>query len=165
VAKRIASKPRSYGPDLTRRAATLVAEEKVLLFIYQLSYSILNRRIEPELLATLDALGTGCIAFSRLAKGMLTSKYLGGIPADARASRGGSLAQNALSDQILAAIRTLNDIAGQRGQTLAQMAIAWVLRDTRMTSALIGACTVEQLDDTLDAASPPIRKQNSRRAT
>lgn len=113
----------------------------------------MNRWIEPELLATLDALGTGCITFSRLAQGMLTSKYLGGIPADARANRGGSLAQNALSDQTLAAIRTLNDIAGQRGQALAQKAIAWVLRDTRMTSALIGARTVEQLDDFLDAVN------------
>jgi L-glyceraldehyde 3-phosphate reductase len=143
----------SYGPDLTRRAAALLAEEKVPLFIHQPSYSILNRWIEPELLATLDALGTGCIAFSPLAQGMLTSKYLGGIPNDARASRGGSLAQNALTDQNLAAIRTLNDIAGQRGQTLAQMAIAWVLRDTRVTSALIGARTVEQLDDSLDAVN------------
>ena len=141
----------SYAPELTRRAAEILAGEKVPLFIHQPSYSILNRWIERELLATLDDLGTGCIAFSPLAQGMLTNRYLSGVPQDARASRGGSLSQNLLTEQNIAAIRALNDIATARGQTLAQMAIAWVLRDLRVTSALIGARTVAQLDDSLDA--------------
>ena len=141
----------SYAPELTRRAAEILAEEKVPLFIHQPSYSILNRWIERELLATLDDLGTGCIAFSPLAQGMLTDKYLHGVPPEARANRGGSLSQALLSETNLAAIRNLNAIASERGQTLAQMAIAWVLRDPRVTSALVGARTVEQLDDSLDA--------------
>ncbi|EZP54294.1 MULTISPECIES: L-glyceraldehyde 3-phosphate reductase [Sphingomonas] len=141
----------SYEPGLTARAAAILAEEKVPLFIHQPSYSILNRWIERELLATLETLGTGCIAFSPLAQGMLTDKYLSGVPQDARASRGGSLAQTLLSEQNLGTIRALNAIAEARGQTLAQMAIAWVLRDPRVTSALIGARTVAQLDDSLDA--------------
>lgn len=141
----------SYEPGLTRRAAAILAEEKVPLFIHQPSYSILNRWIERELLATLEDLGTGCIAFSPLAQGMLTDKYLNGVPQDARASRGGSLSQSLLTDANLAAIRRLHEIAAARGQTLAQMAIAWTLRDPRVTSALIGARTVEQLDDSLDA--------------
>ncbi|MBB3878525.1 L-glyceraldehyde 3-phosphate reductase [Sphingomonas pseudosanguinis] len=141
----------SYEPGLTRRAAAILAEEKVPLFIHQPSYSILNRWIERELRATLEDLGTGCIAFSPLAQGMLTDKYLNGVPQDARASRGGSLSQSLLTDANLAAIRRLHEIAAARGQTLAQMAIAWTLRDPRVTSALIGARTVEQLDDSLDA--------------
>ncbi|MGE7204168.1 L-glyceraldehyde 3-phosphate reductase [Sphingomonas sp. NPDC019816] len=141
----------SYEPGLTRRAAAILAEEKVPLFIHQPSYSILNRWIERELLSTLEDLGTGCIAFSPLAQGMLTDKYLDGIPQDARANRGGSLSQSLLTEANLASIRTLNAIAKERGQTLAQMAIAWVLRDPRVTSALIGARTVEQLGDSLDA--------------
>ncbi|KTT72792.1 L-glyceraldehyde 3-phosphate reductase [Sphingomonas sanguinis] len=143
----------SYDPGLTRRAAAILAEEKVPLFIHQPSYSILNRWIERDLLATLEDLGTGCIAFSPLAQGMLTKKYLNGVPQDARASRDGSLSQSLLTEQNLGAIRRLNDIAHSRGQTLAQMAIAWVLRDPRVTSALIGARTVEQLDDSLDAVA------------
>jgi L-glyceraldehyde 3-phosphate reductase len=141
----------SYEPGLTRRAAAILAEERVPLFIHQPSYSILNRWIERELLSTLEDLGTGCIAFSPLAQGMLTAKYLGGVPQDARASRAGSLSKNLLTEQNIAAIQRLDAIARERGQTLAQMAIAWVLRDPRITSALIGARTVEQLDDSLDA--------------
>lgn len=141
----------SYEPGLTRQAAAILAEEKVPLFIHQPSYSILNRWIERELLATLDDLGTGCIAFSPLAQGMLTGKYLNGVPDDARASREGSLSQTLLTEANVAAIRTLDGIARERGQTLAQMAIAWVLRDPRVTSALIGARSVAQLDDSLDA--------------
>jgi L-glyceraldehyde 3-phosphate reductase len=141
----------SYEPGLTRQAAAILAEEKVPLFIHQPSYSILNRWIERDLLATLDDLGTGCIAFSPLAQGMLTTKYLGGVPDRSRASRGGSLSQTLLNERNLAAVRALNDIAGARGQTLAQMAIAWVLRDPRVTSALIGASSVDQLDESLDA--------------
>jgi L-glyceraldehyde 3-phosphate reductase len=141
----------SHSPELTRKAAALLAEERVPLFIHQPSYSMLNRWIEDELLDTLADLGTGCIAFSPLAQGMLSSKYLGGVPEGARASKGGSLGQKLLSDENIARIRALNEIAKARGQTLAQMAIAWVLRDPRVTSALIGARTVAQLDDSLDA--------------
>ena len=141
----------SYSPELTTRAAAILAEHKVPLLIHQPSYSMLNRWIEQGLLGTLDDIGVGCIAFSPLAQGMLTAKYLRGVPEDARATKGGSLAQGLLSEENLARIRALGDIAEARGQTLAQMAIAWVLRDRRVTSALIGARTVEQLDDSLDA--------------
>ncbi|UZK67948.1 L-glyceraldehyde 3-phosphate reductase [Sphingomonas sp. M1-B02] len=141
----------SYSPELTRRAAAILAEERVPLLIHQPSYSMLNRWVEDGLLDTLDELGAGAIAFSPLAQGMLTSKYLDGVPDGARASKGGSLNQKLLSDDNLARIRALNAIAELRGQTLAQMAIAWVLRDPRVTSALVGARTVEQLDDSLDA--------------
>jgi L-glyceraldehyde 3-phosphate reductase len=141
----------SYSPELTRQAAAILAEYKVPLLIHQPSYSMLNRWIEEDLLDTLDDLGIGCIAFSPLAQGMLSSKYLNGVPADARAAKGGSLGQGLLSDANLARIRALNAIAERRGQTLAQMAIAWVLRDPRVTSALIGARNVQQLDDSLDA--------------
>ncbi|NML08238.1 L-glyceraldehyde 3-phosphate reductase [Sphingomonas sp. G-3-2-10] len=141
----------SYSPELTRRAAAILAEERVPLLIHQPSYSMLNRWVENGLLDTLGEIGTGCIAFSPLAQGMLTSKYLGGVPEDARASKGGSLGQRLLTDDNLARIRGLNEIAATRGQTLAQMAIAWVLRDPRVTSALVGARTVQQLDDSLDA--------------
>lgn len=141
----------SYSPELTRRAAAILAEERVPLLIHQPSYSMLNRWVEDELLDTLGDLGTGCIAFSPLAQGMLTSKYLGGVPDDARASKGGSLGQHLLSADNIERIRGLDAIAKARGQTLAQMAIAWVLRDPRVTSALVGARTVQQLDDSLDA--------------
>jgi L-glyceraldehyde 3-phosphate reductase len=141
----------SYSPELTRQAAAILADYKVPLLIHQPSYSMLNRWVEGELLDTLGDLGTGCIAFSPLAQGMLTSKYLKGVPEDARAAKGGSLNQRLLSDENLARIRALDAIASKRGQTLAQMAIAWVLRDPRVTSALVGARTVQQLDDSLDA--------------
>ncbi|BDU19047.1 L-glyceraldehyde 3-phosphate reductase [Dyella sp. GSA-30] len=141
----------SYSPELTRKAAAILAEERVPLFIHQPNYSMLNRWIENGLLDTLEDLGTGCIAFSPLAQGMLTSKYLNGVPADARAARGGSLGKDMLSEANLQHIRALNALAERRGQTLAQMAIAWTLRDPRVTSSLIGARTVEQLDNSLDA--------------
>ncbi|OAN61583.1 L-glyceraldehyde 3-phosphate reductase [Sphingomonas sp. TDK1] len=142
----------SYSPELTRKAAAILAEYKVPLLIHQPSYSMLNRWIEESLLDTLEDLGTGCIAFSPLAQGMLTRKYLNGVPEDARAAKGGtSLDTRLLSDENIARIRALNAIAEKRGQTLAQMAIAWVLRDPRVTSALVGARTVQQLDDSLDA--------------
>ncbi len=145
----------SYSPELTRKAAAILAEHRVPLLIHQPSYSMLNRWIEDELLDTLGELGTGCIAFSPLAQGMLTAKYLNGIPADARAAKSGgrSLGQHMLNEDNLARIRALNAIAERRGQSLAQMAIAWVLRDRRVTSALIGARTVTQLDDSLDAVN------------
>ena len=141
----------SYSPELTRKAAAILKEERVPLLIHQPSYSMLNRWVEDSLLDTLEELGTGCIAFSPLAQGMLTSKYLGGVGEDSRAAKAGSLSQRMLSDENLTRIRALNAIAERRGQTLAQMAIAWVLRDPRVTSALIGARTVQQLDDSLDA--------------
>ncbi len=143
----------SYSPELTRQAAAILAEYKVPLLIHQPSYSMLNRWVEAELLDTLGEIGTGCIAFSPLAQGMLSNKYLNGVPEDARASKGGSLNQRLLSDDNIARIRALHAIAQKRGQTLAQMAIAWVLRDSRVTSALIGARTVEQLDNSLDAVN------------
>lgn len=141
----------SYSPELTREAAAILAAENVPLFIHQPNYSMLNRSIEHGLLDTLAELGTGCIAFSPLAQGMLTSKYLKGIPDDARVTRDGSMKKDMLSEENLNHIRALNAMAEKRGQTLAQMAIAWTLRDPRVTSALIGARTVEQLDDSLDA--------------
>jgi L-glyceraldehyde 3-phosphate reductase len=141
----------SYSPELTRKAAAILSEYKVPLLIHQPSYSMLNRWIEDELLDTLADLGTGCIAFSPLAQGMLTRKYLGGVPEDARMAKDGSLSPKLLSDANIERIRSLNAIAERRGQSLAQMAIAWVLRDSRVTSALIGARTVAQLDDSLDA--------------
>ncbi|MBY8827738.1 L-glyceraldehyde 3-phosphate reductase [Hephaestia mangrovi] len=143
----------SYSPELTRKAAAILAEHKVPLLIHQPSYSMLNRWIEDGLLDTLEELGAGCIAFSPLAQGMLTAKYLNGVPADARAAREGSLSQDLLSDDNIERIRRLNAIAERRGQSLAQMAIAWVLRDPRVTSALIGARTVSQLDNSLDAVN------------
>jgi L-glyceraldehyde 3-phosphate reductase len=143
----------SYSPELTRQAAAILAEYKVPLLIHQPSYSMLNRWVEAELLDTLGEIGTGCIAFSPMAQGMLTNKYLNGVPEDARAAKGGSLNQRLLSDDNIARIRALHAIAQKRGQTLAQMAIAWVLRDARVTSALIGARTVEQLDNSLDAVN------------
>lgn len=141
----------SYSPQLTRKAAEILSAERVPLFIHQPNYSMLNRSVEDGLLETLAALGTGCIAFSPLAQGMLTSKYLGGVPEGARVTREGSLGAGLLTEENIARIRGLNEIATLRGQTLAQMAIAWVLRDPRVTSALIGARTVAQLDDSLDA--------------
>jgi L-glyceraldehyde 3-phosphate reductase len=141
----------SYSPELTRKAAAILAEERVPLFIHQPNYSMFNRWIEDGLLDTLHELGTGCIAFSPLAQGLLTSKYLDGVPADARATREGSLGKDQLNETNLERIRALHAIAERRGQTLAQMAIAWTLRDPRVTSSLIGARTVAQLDDSLDA--------------
>ena len=141
----------SYSPELTREAAAILRSEGIPLLIHQPSYSLLNRWIEDELLDTLEQLGVGCIAFSPLAQGMLTSKYLNGIPDDARAAKSGSLSLELLSEQNIERVRALNEIARRRGQSLAQMAIAWVLRDPRVTSALIGARTVEQLDDSLSA--------------
>jgi len=141
----------SYSPELTRKAHAILKAEGVSLLIHQPSYSMLNRWIEDELLGTLEELGVGCIAFSPLAQGMLTSKYLGGVPEGARAAKGGSLGERLLTNENLARVGALNGIAARRGQTLAQMAIAWALRDSRVTSALIGARTVEQLEDSLAA--------------
>jgi L-glyceraldehyde 3-phosphate reductase len=145
----------SYSPELTRRAYGILRAEGVPLLIHQPSYSMLNRWIEGGLLDTLEEIGTGCIAFSPLAQGMLTNKYLGGVPGDARASKGGSFSQSLLTPENLERIRGLDEIARSRGQSLAQMAIAWVLRDSRVTSALIGARNVEQLENSLAALATP----------
>ena len=142
----------SYSPERTREAAKILESEGVPLLIHQPSYSMLNRWVEKELLSTLDELGVGCIGFSPLAQGLLTSKYLKGVPANSRAkAEGSSLLKGFLSEENLKRVRALNEIAEGRGQTLAQMSIAWVLRDKRVTSALIGARDVKQLDDSLDA--------------
>jgi L-glyceraldehyde 3-phosphate reductase len=141
----------SYSPERTLEAADILRSEGVPLFIHQPSYSMLNRWIEQELLDVLDTVGAGCIAFSPLAQGLLTSKYLGGVPENSRASQEGSLKKNFLNEENLQHVRALNEIARSRSQTLAQMAIAWVLRDPRVTSALVGARNVDQLNDSLDA--------------
>ena len=141
----------SYSPERTREAAQVLKSEGVPLLIHQPSYSMLNRWIEEGLLSTLEELGVGCIAFSPLAQGLLTQKYLNGVPDNSRAQGEGSFQKEFLSEENLKRVRALNDIASARGQSLAQMAIAWVLRDKRVTSALIGARNVEQLDNSLDA--------------
>jgi L-glyceraldehyde 3-phosphate reductase len=141
----------SYSAEKTREAATILRDLGTPVLIHQPSYSMLNRWIEPDLLDALGDLGIGCIAFSPLAQGMLTSKYLAGIPEGSRASWPSSLSPHLITDEALENIRALNDLAAARGQTLAQMAIAWVLRDERVTSALIGASSVEQLEDNIAA--------------
>jgi L-glyceraldehyde 3-phosphate reductase len=141
----------SYSPERTREAAALLKSMGVPLLIHQPSYSMLNRWAEKGLLATLEELGVGCIAFSPLAQGLLTNKYLKGVPDNSRASVEGSFLKEFLSEANLNRVQALNEIAKGRGQTLAQMAIAWVLRDKRVTTALIGARNVEQLDNSLDA--------------
>jgi L-glyceraldehyde 3-phosphate reductase len=143
----------SYSPERTREAYEILRALGTPLLIHQPSYSMVNRWIEGGLLDTLGELGVGCIAFSPLAQGVLTTKYLNGIPAGSRASRSGSLSSDQLSPQTLAHVQALNSIAAARGQTLAQMAISWVLRDARMTSALIGASSVAQLEENLAAAA------------
>ncbi len=142
----------SYSAEKTREAAAILDELGTPLLIHQPSYSMLNRWIEPDLLDALGELGVGCIAFSPLAQGMLTDKYLDGIPEGSRASRADySLSPSLLDEDSLAKIRALNEIAARRGQTLAQMALAWVLRDPRMTSTVIGASSVAQLEENLAA--------------
>jgi L-glyceraldehyde 3-phosphate reductase len=141
----------SYSPEKTREAAAILRSLGTPLLIHQPSYSLLNRWVEPELLATLGELGVGCIGFSPLAQGMLTDKYLNGIPEGSRATQHSSLSPDLLTEQTLAKIRGLNEVAQRRGQSLAQMALAWTLRDQRMTSTLIGASSVAQLEDSLGA--------------
>jgi L-glyceraldehyde 3-phosphate reductase len=136
----------SYSAEKTREAAAILRELGTPCVIHQPSYSMLNRWIEPDLLDALGELGIGCIVFSPLAQGMLTDKYLDGIPEGSRASRESSLSPDLLTPEALEKIRALNEIAGRRGQSLAQMAVAWVLRDERVTSALVGASSVAQLE-------------------
>jgi L-glyceraldehyde 3-phosphate reductase len=141
----------SYPAAKTREAHDILRSLGTPLLIHQPSYSLLNRWIEPELLDTLGELGVGCIGFSPLAQGMLTSKYLHGIPEGSRAAANTSLSPDLLTDEALAKIRALDELAAGRGQSLAQMAVAWTLRDGRMTSTLIGASSVAQLEDSLGA--------------
>lgn len=142
----------SYSPELTVRAAEILADLGTPLLIHQPSYSMLNRWIETDgLLDTLDRVGAGCIAFSPLAQGMLTDRYLHGIPEGSRAAQGKSLATGLLTEEALGHIRALNEIAAGRGQTLAQLALAWALRLPEVSSVLIGASRSEQLLDSLGA--------------
>jgi L-glyceraldehyde 3-phosphate reductase len=141
----------SYSAEKTSQAAEILGDLGTPLLIHQPSYSLLNRWIEDELLDTLGELGVGCIPFSPLAQGMLTDKYLNGIPPGSRAAQNGSLSPDLLSDKALGRIRALNEIAKGRGQSLAQMALAWTLRDPRVTSTLIGASSVEQLEANVGA--------------
>jgi L-glyceraldehyde 3-phosphate reductase len=145
----------SYSADRTRAAAAIMRQLGTPLLIHQPSYSMLNRWIEGGLLDVLGDEGIGCIAFSPLAQGLLTSRYLKGIPAGSRASRGESLPADQISEQNLAHVRVLGEIAAARGQSLAQLALSWVLRDPRVTSALIGASSVAQLEENLAAAGRP----------
>ena len=141
----------SYSPQHTEEALRILRELGTPLLIHQPSYSMLNRWIEQELLDVLGREGVGCIVFSPLAQGMLTDKYLDGIPEDSRVARGNYLSSELISDENVARIRALNEIAGRRGQTLAQLALAWALRDDRVTSALIGASSVAQLEQNVAA--------------
>ncbi len=145
----------SYSPERTVQAAEILKSLGTPLLIHQPSYSMLNRWIEKGLLETLGDLGIGCIAFSPLAQGMLTNRYLAGIPSDSRAAAGKSLSPDLLSAETLAHIQGLNSLAQQRGQSLAQLALSWALRDSRMSSVLIGASSTAQLVDNLDALAAP----------
>ena len=142
----------SYSAERTMEAADLLRRLGTPLLIHQPSYSMLNRWIEGGLLDVLDREGVGCIAFSPLAQGVLTGKYLDGVPTGSRASLNGSLARDQISPQTMAHVRALNEIARTRGQTLAQLALSWALRDPRMTSVLIGARSIAQLEENLAAA-------------
>jgi len=136
----------SYSAEQTRRAAEIMRGLGTPVLIHQPSYSVLNRWIEPDLLDTLGAEGIGCICFSPLQQGLLTDRYLNGIPAGSRASRADSLSPDAVTDELVAGLQALNEIAARRGQSLAQLALAWTLRDPRMTSTLVGASSVAQLE-------------------
>jgi L-glyceraldehyde 3-phosphate reductase len=145
----------SYTAEQTAEAVRILRGLGTPLLIHQPSYSMLNRWIEPELLDTLEDEGVGCIVFSPLAQGMLSDKYLNGIPEGSRASRNGSLSPRLLSEEALEKIRALNGIAQQRGQSLAQLALAWTLRDPRVTSTLVGVSSVEQLESNVAALDNP----------
>jgi L-glyceraldehyde 3-phosphate reductase len=142
----------SYSSERSREAARLLAEQHVPLLIHQPSYSMFNRWTEDDqLLDALEEVGAGCIAFSPLAQGLLTDRYLNGIPADSRAATGGALQASSITEQRLAQVRALGELAAARGQSLAQLALVWALRDPRMTSLVIGASSVKQLDDNVAA--------------
>jgi len=141
----------SYSPERTRQAAEILRGLGTPLLIHQPSYSMLNRWIEDGLLEVLGEEGVGCIVFSPLAQGLLTDRYLGGVPEGSRASRPGTIDDDQLNQETLAKVRALHQLAGRRGQSLAQMAVAWTLRDPRVTSALLGASSVAQLEDNVAA--------------
>ena len=141
----------SYSADKTREAASILRHLGTPLLIHQPSYSLLNRWIEPDLVDTLGELGVGCITFSPLAQGVLTDRYLEGIPEGSRASRNDSLSPDTLTEEALAKVQGLNAVAAGRRQSLAQMALAWTLRDPRITSTLLGASSVAQLEQNLAA--------------
>ena len=141
----------SYSPERTREAAAILRGLGTPLLIHQPSYSMLNRWIEDGLLDVLEEEGIGCIGFSPLAQGLLTDKYLGGMPEDSRAAREGSFSSAMLTDETLDKVRALNEIAQRRGQSLAQLALGWTLRDPRVTSALVGASSIEQLETNVAA--------------
>jgi L-glyceraldehyde 3-phosphate reductase len=141
----------SYSPERTAEAAQILKELGTPLLIHQPSYSMLNRWVEGGLLDTLEQVGAGCIAFSPLAQGMLTDKYLDGIPSGSRMAEGSSLSKDLLTEQNLRHVRALNEIARRRGQSLAQMALAWLTRDERVTSVLVGASSVSQLEQNIAA--------------
>lgn len=141
----------SYDVAGTLKAAEILQREGVPLLVHQPVYSLLNRDIEHGLLDALEKIGVGCVVFSPLAQGLLTDKYLNGVPEESRAAKSRYLDKGALTPALLTVVRELNDLARARGQSLAQMAIAWTLRDRRVTSAIAGARTVAQLDETLDA--------------
>jgi L-glyceraldehyde 3-phosphate reductase len=141
----------SYSPERTAEAASILRDLGTPLLISQPSYSMFNRWIEGGLLDTLEKEGAGCIVFSPLAQGLLTDRYLNGVPADSRAAQGKSMDQDMVSDENLARVRALNEIAKARGQSLAQLALAWALRDPRVTSVLVGASSVEQLETNVAA--------------
>jgi len=145
----------SYSATKTQEAATIARQLGTPLLIHQPSYSLLNRWIEGDLLDELEKQGMGCIVFTALAQGLLTDRYLKGVPEDSRGARGGSLLPEHLDESVLKRVRALNEIAQQRGQKLAQMSLQWAVRDPRVTSAVIGASSVEQLDINLDALSGP----------
>ena len=142
----------SYNSHRTREAVAILHQLGTPLLIHQPSYSMLNRWIEHDhLLDTLEEVGAGCIAFSPLAQGLLTNRYLNGVPADSRVATGGAMTADMLTDERLARVRALNDVAVRRGQTLAELALVWALRDPRMTSLVIGASSVAQLEDNVAA--------------
>ena len=141
----------SYSSERTRQAAAILRGLGTPLLIHQPSYSMLNRWIEDGLLDVLDDEGVGCIVFSPLAQGLLTDRYLGGVPEGSRAAKPGTMDRDQLNEETLAKVRALHQIAGRRGQSLAQMAVAWTLRDPRVTSALLGASSVAQLEDNVAA--------------
>jgi L-glyceraldehyde 3-phosphate reductase len=143
----------SYGPERTRQAAAILRDLGTPLLIHQPSYSMLNRWIEQGLLDVLEDVGAGAIAFTALAQGLLTGKYLDGVPDGSRAARAGTLSSGLLTEERLTALRELNRIAEQRGQSMAQLAVSWVLRDPRVTSVVIGASSVTQLEETVAAAA------------
>ena len=141
----------SYSPERTRQAAAILAEMGTPLLIHQPSYSMFNRWVEDGLLDTLDDLGVGCIAFSPLAQGLLTDRYLNGVPEGSRASQAGSMSRDMVNDQTVGRIRALTEIADARGQSLAQLALSWVLRRETVTTALVGASSVKQLETNIAA--------------